>query len=59
MKEPINVNIKIGIASMKENLVEVLLLTPKRIAIAIVIPDLEIPGRIAKHCANPINNASL
>ena len=41
-------------ASKKEKCTAALLFIPRRMATAIVIPDLDIPGNIAKHCARPI-----
>jgi len=49
---------KIGGSTIKkENLVAFSLSTPRRIAVEIVAPDLDIPGRIATACAKPIKNA--
>ena len=42
-----------------ENSAAWLLLTPQHKAIEIVEPDRDIPGNIARACANPIRNAYL
>ena len=48
-KEPINVKNNIGIANINEKFVDFFLFIPKNIAVAMVIPDLDIPGIIAIH----------
>ena len=48
-----------GIANKKENLAAFLPDIPKANAVQIVIPDLEIPGKIATACVIPIKNAFL
>jgi hypothetical protein len=55
--DPKNIKTNIGIANKKEKFTAVLFLKPIRIATAIVMPDLDIPGIIAKHWARPIINA--
>jgi len=59
INEAIYVKDNIGMASMNEKCVDFFLFTPKNIAAAIVIPDLDMPGIIAKHWAMPIKKASL
>lgn len=49
----------IGIESKNENLLAFSLLLPHRIAVHIVAPLLEIPGKTAIPCANPIIKAEL
>nr|WP_243469334.1 hypothetical protein [bacterium endosymbiont of Pedicinus badii] len=44
----------IGEKIKKEILIDSFLENPKKIAVLIVIPDLEIPGKIDIHCAIPI-----
>ena len=48
-----------GIANWKENLKASFAPTPKNKAVEIVIPDLDIPGITAMHCARPIIKAFL
>ena len=48
-----------GIANWKENLKASFGSTPKYSAVEIVIPDLDIPGMTAIHCAKPIIKALL
>ena len=47
-----------GIPKRKENLAASLLSQPDKSAMEIVIPDLEIPGIIAKDWKKPINKLS-
>ncbi len=47
-----------GIPNKNEKRAASTLLKPRAIAVEIVIPDREIPGRIASNCANPIKTAS-
>ncbi len=48
-----------GIANKNENLIAATMLRPKYKLAVIVIPDRDTPGMIAKHCAQPMNKASL
>ena len=48
-----------GIAKKNENFAAFLLLIPNKSAILIVIPDLDMPGKIAMHCIIPIIKAML
>lgn len=48
-----------GITSRKENLAAVFLSTPLNVAVAIVVPDRDIPGVIASPCTVPIIKASI
>jgi len=47
--EPTNVKNNIGIANINEKFVAWFLFIPKNIAVAMVIPDLDIPGITAIH----------
>ena len=48
-----------GIAIKKDTLAALFFLIPNNSIIAIVIPDLEIPGKIAQICDNPTKKTSL
>ena len=47
-----------GMPKRKENFAASLLSHPDKIAVEIVMPDLETPGTIANACARPINKLS-
>ena len=49
----------VGIESNIENFAASLRFTPQNLAIVIVMPERLVPGIKAKHCAKPINKASL
>ena len=51
--------INIKMSKKNENLAASLFATPKINAEQIVIPERDIPGKIAKHCIQPIINTIL